>query len=297
MFKNLILFRIGGLAELTAVDAALAGEAFTPCSATQQKATGWVPPRGADHGALIESVAGQWIARFVVETKAVPGDALRRRVDELAAKVEETTGRVPGKLERKDLRDDALQELLPHAFARQAATWVWINPESRLLAVDASSLARVDEVTSSLVRTLGVALQLVQTKETPQSVMTAWLAEDSAQMPGEFNLGRATTLVASGEQPARVKFDKHDLRTDEVRQHVIDGKLPVSLALNWEGRVTFTLTHQLQLKGIGFDADIFDGAGDDADRFDTDVTICTAEMTELVAQIIKACGGEQEVKA
>jgi len=161
-------------------------------------------------------------------------------------------------------------------------------------------MARVDEVTSSLTRSLeGADLRLIQTQSTPQSVMTQWLAGDDVAdvVPDAFDLGRATTLVASGEQPARVKFDKHDLRTDEVRLHVIDGKLPVSLALIWDDRVYFTLTHQLQLKGIGFDAGIFDGAGDEADRFDTDVTICTAEMLDVVAQIIKACGGEQEVKA
>lgn len=298
MFKNLTLCRIALGADLQVIEQALAREPFAPCGATQLKSSGWVPPRGDDHGALVEAVAGQWIARFVVESKSVPSDALRRKVDELAAGIEVATGRVPGKRERKDLREDALQELLPQAFAKQAAVWVWIDPETGLLAIDTASMARVDEVTSSLTRSLeGAGLRLIQTQSTPQSVMTQWLAGDDVDvMPNAFNLGRATILLAAGEQPARVKFDKHDLRTDEVRQHVVDGKLPTTLALCWQGRISFTLTQHLQVKGIGFDDGIFHGAGDEADRFDTDATICTAELRALLADLMLACGGEQEVK-
>ena len=296
-----MLFRLeaGWPQSLTDLQDALVQEEFTPCSATQQKSTGWQAPRGQAHGEFVESVAGQWIAKFVIETKAVPADAVRRRVDELAAQIEATTGRVPGKREKKDLRDDALQELLPHAFPKQGSNWVWFDPETRILALDAGSPARADEITSSLTRVAGkgFGIRLIQTNSTPQSVMAHWLSsEDDDAMPAEFALGRECELKGSGEQPAMVKFKNHDLWTDEVRQHVVDGKLPVSLALSWQDRVSFTLTQHLQVKGIGFDDGIFHGAGDEADRFDTDATICTAELRALLADLMLACGGEQEVK-
>ena len=282
---------------LTQLQDALAQEAFSPCSATQQKATGWVPPRGQAHGEFAESVAGQWIAKFVIETKAVPADALRRRVDELAQQIEATTGRAPGKREKKDLRDDALQELLPHAFPKQASNWVWFDPETRILALDVGSPARADEITTSLTRVAGsgFALRLIQTQSTPQSVMAHWLAsEDPDALPSEFALGRECELKGSGEQPAMVKFKHHDLWTEEVRQHLADGKLPIALAVSWEDRVRFTLTEALVLKKIGFDDSVFANAGDNDDRFDTDVTIKTAELQQLIAQLLPALGGEQE---
>ena len=285
--------------DLTQLQDALAQEAFSPCSATQQKATGWVPPRGQAHGEFAESVAGQWIARFMIETKAVPADAVRRRVDELAQQIEATTGRVPGKREKKDLRDDALQELLPHAFPKQGSNWVWFDPETRILALDAGSPARADEITTSLTRVAGsgFSLRLIQTQSTPQSVMAHWLAsEDPQAMPREFSLGRECELKGGGEKPAKVKFKDHDLWTPEVRQHLADGKQPVSLAINWEDRVRFTLTETMALKKIGFDEGVFTDAGDDADRFDTDVAIKTAELREVIAQLMAACGGEQEVR-
>ena len=69
MFKNLLLFRIDCVWPLSAIDLsdAVERELFAPCAATQAKATGWEPPREAN-GALVESVDGQIIARFVIET-------------------------------------------------------------------------------------------------------------------------------------------------------------------------------------------------------------------------------------
>ena len=112
-------------------------------------------------------------------------------------------------------------------------------------------------------------------------------------MPAEFALGRECELKGSGEQPAMVKFKNHDLWTDEVRQHLADGKLPVSLAVSWEERVRFTLTESMVLKKIGFDDSVFADAGDDDERFDTDVTIKTAELQQVIEQLLAALGGEQ----
>lgn len=38
----------------------------------------WLPPRGADFGAMVENIAGQWIPNSVVEKKAVPSAAVRQ---------------------------------------------------------------------------------------------------------------------------------------------------------------------------------------------------------------------------
>ena len=77
MFKNLTIHRAvlpEGI-ELSAVEAALQAGVFVPCAATQDKSVGWVPPREA-HGPLIESIAGEWIAAFMVEIKSVPASAV-----------------------------------------------------------------------------------------------------------------------------------------------------------------------------------------------------------------------------
>ena len=296
-----MLYRLGPDWPATAeqLEEALANEPFAECGATQQKSSGWVPPRSHEHGALVEAVAGQWIARLAIETKAVPGEAVRRKTQEAIDHIEQTTGRKPGKKEARDLRDDALLALLPQAFPRRGQVTMWIDPENRWLVLDSGSQGKADEVISSLSRVAGqgFSVSLLQTRLSPQTAMAAWLAAETAdELPEAFNVERECELKGSGEEPAVVKFSRHNLATDEIRQHIREGKLPTRLALGWKGRVCFTLTQTLQLKKIGFEEGVFEETSNDKDedRFDTDVALATGELGALIPDLIEALGGEAE---
>ncbi|MDO5086936.1 MAG: recombination-associated protein RdgC [Comamonadaceae bacterium] len=303
MFKNLTIYRIGPGWQPDAgrLEQALATEPFAECSATQQKATGWVPPRGQAHGAFLEVVDGQWIMKFMIETKSVPAEAVRRKVEEQAAAIEATQGRKPGKKELRDMKDDALAALLPQAFARRSAVLAWIDPEARLLVLDAGGQGKADEVTTSLIRVAGggagaLQLALLQTQVTPQAAMARWLAaEDADEVPEAFGIERECELKGSGEQPAVVRFARHPLETPEVRQHIAEGKLPTRLALSWQERVGFVLTQALQLKKLGFMEGVFDDADTPQnrdERFDADVALFTGELARLLPDLVEALGGE-----
>jgi len=90
-----------------------------------------------------------------------------------------------------------------------------------------------------------------------------------------------------------VKFTRHNLATDEVRQHITEGKLPTRLALSWEGRIGFLLTESLQLKKINFLEGVFDGRPDEGENgFDADVALSTGELQKLLPDLVEALGGE-----
>ena len=298
-----MLYRLGAGWPKSAVQwgEALGREPFAECGATQPKSGGWTAPRGQAHGALVEAIDGQWIARYAIETKAVPAQALRRWVDEKAQHIEQTRGRKPGKKELRDLREDALLALLPQAFARRSEVAVWLAPKRRWLVLDAGSQAKADEVIASLGRVAGAgfAVSLLQTQQTPQALMTAWLlAEKPGDLPKAFHVERDCELKASGEEPAIVRFTRHELVTPEVRRHVREGKRPVRLALSWQGRVGFTLTEGLQIKKIRFDEGVFgENRTPEDDRFDADTAIATGELSGLIGDLIEALGGEADEKS
>ena len=302
MFKNLILYRIqpGWQPDAARLEQALAAEPFAECSATQQKSAGWLPPRGHAHGALLETVDGQWLMRFAIETKSVPSDAIRRKVEEEAARIEAAQGRKPGKKELRDMKDDALQALLPQAFARRASHWVWIDPQARLLAIDTGSQARADDITTSLLRVAGgqangLALALLHTATSAQTAMTAWLGDESGQtLPEGFSIERECELKASGEEPAIVRFTRHPLQIPEVRQHLREGKLPTRLALDWQGRLGFVLTQALQIKKLRYADGLFEQNPRPENRdeqFDADAALSTGELSRLLPPLIAALGG------
>jgi recombination associated protein RdgC len=297
LFKNIIVYRIGPdwTATVEHMEAALDAARFVECGATQEKSIGWIEPRGEKNGALVESIGGQRILKLQIESKAVPGAVVKRKAQEQIEQIEKTTGRKPGKREIKEIREDALLGLLPMAFTKQSAVLVWIDLASHLLMTDAGSQAKADEVITALVSALpGLPLTLVQTAVSPQVAMTQWLtAETPEDWPQHLSVERECELKSNDEEKSVVKFTRHNLLNEEVRQHIAQGKLPVKLALSWDGRVGFVLTEALQLKKISFLEGVFDGtsAGKE-DGFDADVAIATGELGKLIPDLLEALGGE-----
>lgn len=293
MFKNMIVYRIapGWQMDFAALEAALHSAPFTECGATQERACGFVPPRGQAHGALAESVGGQWLLRFMSESKLLPASVLARRVQEKAAHIEQQTGRKPSKKESRELKDEAKLDLLPMAFTKQGSTWVWIDSAARTLVLDTGSQGQADEITTLLTELLpGLALALLDTQTSPQAAMAHWLK--SQEPPPGFSVERECELKSADESKAVVRYARHPLDIDEVVAHIDAGKLPTKLALSWDERVAFLLTEGLQLKKISFLDSVYEGRASDDEGFDTDTAIATGELSRLIVDLIDALGGE-----
>ena len=203
MFKNLTVYRVGAdsAPDLSAVEEALSRGRFVACGATQPKSMGWVEPRGEAHAPLVESIDGQWVMRLQTEQRVVPGAVVKRRVDEMAREIEQTTGRKPGKKLGKELKEQALLELLPRAFTKQSGTWVWWSPRERLLMLDTGSQARADEVVTLLIKQIdGLSLSLLHTEMSPAVAMAHWLGTGEA--PQGFTVDRECELKSASEEKA-----------------------------------------------------------------------------------------------
>ena len=296
MFKNLTVYRVGPewQATLAQIEEALAAARFSECGATQPQSLGWVAPRGTEHGPLVEAVGGQWLMMLMVERKALPSAVVRRRTDELAQQVEQASGRKPGKKQTKELKEQATLELLPMAFTKRSTLKVWIDAKQRLLMVDASSPARAGEVVTQLIKSLdGLTLTPLQTTESASVAMSDWLL--TGEPPAAFSVDRECELKSEDEMKSVVRYARHPLDIDEVRQHISTGKRPTRLALTWQGRVSFVLTETGQIKKIDFLDVVFEGRvrtdkADDA--FDADAAIATGELVQLIPDLIDALGGE-----
>jgi len=269
---------------------------FVECGASQEESVGWTEPRGQAHGACVEVIGGQWIMKWMLEAKTVPAAVVKRKVQEEVAKIEALTGRKPGKKEIRLLSDDARIALLPMAFTKQASVTVWLDPQAQLLVLDAGSQAKADEVLTSLVKAVdGLALGLVNTQTAPTTAMAHWLATQEA--PAGFSVDRECELKAADESKAVVRYTRHALDTDEVVQHIANGKLPSRLAMTWKDRASFVLTETLQLKKVAFldvvalEAPVAAGDRSD-DHFDADVAIATGELSRLLPDLLEALGGE-----
>lgn len=278
------------------LEQALARARFAPCAAAQEKSVGWVEPRRQAHGALVEVVDGQWLLEQALETRSVPASVVKRRLEDRVAQIEAASGRKPGRKERRDLADDIRQMLLPQAFSKQASTLVWIDPKAARVLLDAGSPAKADEAMTALVQAVeGLVVQPVNTTTAPATAMAHWLSSQEA--PAGFSIDRECELEAPDESRAVVRYTRHALDIEEVRQHIAQGKLPTRLAMSWNDRISFVLTETLQLRKLTLLDHVLEdrpqAAGDrQEDDFDTDVALVTGELRRLLPDLLAALDGE-----
>lgn len=271
MFTNLIVFNatVGDLSNLPE---------FVECGLSQEQSAGFVPPRD-EGGDLVEYQSGNRIVRLMIETRSVPGDVVRRKADKRADEIETVTGRRPGRKEIREIRENIKLELLPHAFPKRKAVWIWIDETNSRLCIDSASQGVADTVVTLLAKHAEAVVTEVPTDLSPVAAMTQWL--DTQEPPDGFSVDRECELQAVDASKARVRYANHALDIEEIRRHISEGKLPASLAMTWQDRVSFNLTDTLRLRKVKFQDGVFEGER----GFDADVAIATGELRGLLKSL------------
>ncbi|HJU71647.1 MAG TPA: recombination-associated protein RdgC [Paucimonas sp.] len=294
-FKNLQLYRLPTHWAMTSeqLEAALAAQAFAPCTSLDLQSQGWVSPR--DNGMLVHGVNRQLLLALGTEKKLLPATVINQVVKARAVEIEEQQGFKPGRKQLRELKEQVTDELLPRAFSIRSTTRVWIDPVNGWLAVDAASAARADDVLKLLLKSVDrLPLDTLRTVHSPVAAMTDWLAADEA--PGGFTVDQDTELRAGGDSKATVRYVRHTIEADEVRRHIAAGKQCTRLAMTWADRISFVLTESLTLKRIAPLDVLKENTGttsaNDDERFDADMLLMTGELSRLLADLVQALGGE-----
>ncbi|MBL8481607.1 MAG: recombination-associated protein RdgC [Rhodocyclaceae bacterium] len=292
-FKNLQLYRLPSpwAADPGALEQQLARAQFQRCSASDLASHGFVPPQ-AD-GALLHSVGGQWLIAFKTEQKLLPASVVNQVAADRAEEIEAQQGFKPGRKQMKELKEAVTAELLPRAFTRLRTTFAWIDPAGGWLAIDASSRSKAEAVLDLLHKTLDeLPLKLLRTELSATGAMAQWLAAGEA--PPDFSIDRDCELKAADDEQAAVRYVRHPLEGEEIRNHLVAGKLPTRLALTWHDRLSFVLTDDLEIKRLDFLAmeEEKSDADNPAERFDADFALMSGELRAFIPDLLAALGGE-----
>jgi recombination associated protein RdgC len=293
-FKNLQIYRLPAPWAFTPeqLEAALAGNSFTPASSNELQRQGWDSPRG--NGMLVHTVNKQMLILLGTEKKLLPSSVINQVAKAKAAELEEAQGFAPGKKAMKELKERVADELLPRAFSIRSNIWTWIDPVNGWLVVDAASPAKADDVIKLLLKAIDkLPLESLRVQRSPVGVMTAWLESDEA--PVGFTVDQDTELRATGESRAAVRYVKHTLEVDDIRRHIASGKQCTRLAMTWNDKISFVLTESLAIKGVK-PLDVIKESDtstkNDEERFDNDMLLMTGELAKMLADVVEALGGE-----
>lgn len=294
-FKNLQLYRLPAPwnIDLAKLDEQLARTPFRPCQSNEPMSRGWVSPRG--DGALIYAQNHQWLLALAVEQRLLPASVINQVVQDRAEEIEAKQGYKPGRKQLRELKEQVADELLPRAFTRRRKTFVWIDPAAGWCGIDAASPAKAEEVLEQLRLALDdFPLALLHTRLSPTTAMADWLAGGEA--PAGFTIDRDCELKAVGEEKATVRYVRHPLEGDEIKEHLAAGKLPTRLALTWNDRISFVLTEKLEIKRLTFLDLIKEEAEQNAEhadeQFDADFALMSGELSRFLPDLLAALGGE-----
>lgn len=157
----------------------------------------------------------------------------------------------------------------------------------------ASEGSGADDAIEQLKISLGdLPLSLLKTRLAPATAMTQWLADGAA--PEDFTIDRDCELRALAEERAAVRYVRHNLDSDDVRNHIVAGKTVTRMSLTWQDRVSFILTEQLQIKRLAF----LDILKEEAERqsenaddlFAANFSLMCGNLGQLLAHLTKALG-------
>jgi recombination associated protein RdgC len=293
-FNHAQIYRLPKGYDMTAERLAelLAPQAFRPATSAELTTAGWVSP--VKDGGLVHTVSKQLLIALQTEKKLLPASVINQVAKAKAVEMEEQQGFPPSRKAMKELKERVADELLPRAFSINTVVLTWIDPVNGWLVVNAASPSKADDVVKLLLKAVDkMPLESLRVQKSPVAVMTGWLEADEA--PYGFTIDQDTELRATGESRAAVRYVKHTLEPDDIRRHIAAGKQCTRLAMTWNDKISFVLTESLAIKGIK-PLDVIkeneSAARDDLERFDSEMTLMTAELNLLLTDLVGELGGE-----
>lgn len=295
-FKNLFVYRLSPdwTIDADALENRLSRQPLQPCGGFDVESRGWVYPRSESR--FLHTLNRQWLLALGVNQKLLPAAVVNQTAKDRAAEIAAQQGHPVGRKQMREIRDRVHQELLPRAFTRLRTTRAWIDPIHGWLAIDAAGEARAEELIRTLLQSLdNPPLKRLETRRSPASAMTQWLAAGEAS--AGFAIDQDLELRSSDESRATVRYVRHALEGREIRDHIAAGKTATRLGMTWRDRISFVLTEQLQIKRLAF-LDILKGETgeqpEDADeQFDVNFSLMTGELARMLADLVTALGGEK----
>lgn len=260
------------------IEAALEKVKFKPCGANDWQSTGFVPPLEGEHLAL--EVEGAYWVELQTEKKILPSSVVNRILGERVKKLEQDRDHKIGRKEKKELKAQIIDELLPRALTGQSSILAVIDPKMGFILVGESSIKKAEIVAVMLNRAISdLTTSLVDYPESTSAAMAELLLKNAQ---GLFAAETSLTLKGEGTPAPTVRFAQYLLEKKEVLDLLKDGMRPAELELSWEGRVSFVLTESFVLKKVCFlmaGGDASDGEESDPDALSQ--AMLTLQLGEL----------------
>lgn len=293
MFKNARLYRLENPSAFDAeeLETRLAERPFRSCGPLETATLGWFPPLGVQTRALVHAGSGCIALCARRQERLLPSAVVAEAVDERATDIEDREARSVGRKERRQLREEAMLDLLPRAFTRSRQIRAYLDLVGGWMVVDAASEKAAEDLVGLLRETLGsFPVRPPRPEQSPTSLMTQWVT--AGDTPSGLDLEDECELRDPRDDRSLVRCRGQNLGGEEISTHLRAGKEVVKLSLNWRENLSFLLQEDLSLKRLRFADELIEEAidadvEDEAARFDAEFAIMALQLRELIERLNK----------
>lgn len=288
MFKAITVYRVPIGLKAEKLAELLQRNVFVPCSDHQPTSCGFVPPH--DQG-IVHVVGRHWLICLKHEKRLLPAKVVDQVASDRAEEIEAQQGYKPGRKQMKEIKDAVLHELLPRAFRVHTQTLAWIDADNGLLIVGSTG-AKADEMVRQINNGAGDYMPIKAYRLHGSAVDFMSNAVLHGEPPPGFTIDMDAVFESPVEGHAKVRYFRHYLDGEDVKQHLQEGKRVVQLALTHQSAISFVLCWNQDIKGIELlgVTDQQKGA-DQRDGFDGKFALLTGELQRLIAALAYQMGG------
>lgn len=252
-----------------------------------------------DNSPVID-VKNQILLTMETQEKLIPASVVKKELDIRIANFVKSTGDedlARTKKFRRDMKEAVLEGLWTQAFVTSKFTNIWLDSDLGFLCIDSTSEARIIEALKLMHKSSFPEMHRIETKYDVGATMhKLMLSDDQSEL--DFTVGRSCEIVDAGNKS--IKYKNEPLDTEEVCNHLMNGKHVKRLELCHDNRIVFTLHDSMQISKLTLLNIEKESVDDDEEPetaeqiFDSEFFISAIEYSTLIVAIIGALGGEVE---
>jgi len=296
--KNLTCFQIKEFPKGATADflsEKMQAQRYTAIGSLEREAHGFTNAFGGE--SLVRAVGDVFWLQVKSVHKLLPGSVVKRALEERVAQIEEREARKVGKKEKKLLKEEVIDEMMPTAHTTESLTTAVIDPIAGHILVGAGSAKKAERVVGMLIKCLSeLQTAMMLFEESVVTKMSDLLLSEDEYAATAFTADSALVLKGTGSPAATVRFAKHNLTVPEVKAHLTAGLRPTSMEMTWDDKITFTLTEAFVLKKLAFldlvQEEVGTAEGED-EILTATLTIQTGALRKLMAALTEWLGGDE----
>lgn len=294
MFRNLRFYRLQGEwpASEQALSAALAGSAFTPCGPLTERSSGWIPIHRHISDLHARRLNGAELFRLRSQSRMLPPAAINEALEERIEEYRARQGEEPSPREKRRLKAETRDQLLPKALLRSERIWGYIDLAENIIGIDSAS----ENTCERFLRCLRIPLDTLSMRplEFEQPIGDLLLNIFLGDAPARFALGRECVMLDAKDAGAKVRWTDFDLQDKTIRDHVADGMRLTQLAIEYDNVLSCTINASgvlSKVRILGADAKEARNESDPVARLDAEFVLLTGTVRQLLADLKSALGG------